>query len=63
MAEFPLPAKALLAFAACVVGGFTKVVWPWSFEDGEKLWNDKRGRVIVGNHVSMHEPVVTLISL
>ena len=63
IAEFPLPARALLAFAACVVGAFTKVFWPWSFENSEKLWDEKRARVIVGNHVSMHEPVVTLISL
>lgn len=63
MSEFPLPAKALLAFAAVVCGFFTKLLWPWKFEDGEKLWNDKRGRVIVMNHVSMLEPVATLVSL
>lgn len=63
MAEFPLPAKALLAFAASVCGAFTKVVWPWTIEDGHKLWDDRRGRVIVGNHVSMLEPVAMLVSL
>ena len=63
MSEFPLPAKALLAFAACVCGAVTKLLWPWTFEEGDKLWKDKRARVLVMNHVSLLEPVVTLISL
>jgi len=63
MSEFPLPAKALLAFAACVCGAFTKLFWPWTFEDGPKLWDDKSGRVLIMNHVSLLEPVVTLVSL
>lgn len=62
MSEFPLPARALLAVACCVVGGVTKVLWRWGFEDGEKLWNDKEPRVIVMNHGSMLDPVVMIIS-
>jgi len=63
MSEFPLPAKMLLAFAACVCGAFTKLFWPWTFENGELLWNDKSGRVLIMNHVSLLEPVATLISM
>ncbi len=63
MSEFPLPSKIFFVFVACLVGAFTKIVWPWKFENGHKMWDDKSARVIVGNHVSMLEPVVTLVSL
>jgi 1-acyl-sn-glycerol-3-phosphate acyltransferase len=63
MSEFPLPGKALLWLAAIVCGFFTKLLWPWTIEDSQKLWNDKHGRVIVGNHVSMLEPVAMLVSM
>lgn len=61
LAEFPWTARAFRAFVVCVVGAFTKLVWPWSFEDGGKLWNARRS-VIIGNHVSMLEPLCVLVS-
>ena len=63
MSEFPWTSKLVYGLVVCIVGAFTKVVWPWKFEDGEKLWGDKRGRVLVMNHVSLLEPVVTLVTL
>ncbi len=63
MADFPLPARAFLAFAVCLVGAFTKLVWPWRMADGRKLWDERRGRVIVMNHGSMLDPIPVVVSL
>lgn len=63
MKEFPWLSRVFIGFVCGVCGIVTKVLWPWKFVNGEDLWNDKRGRVIVGNHVSMLEPVATIISL
>ena len=63
MADFPLPARALLALAVCLVGALTKLVWPWRMVDGRKLWDERRGRVIVMNHVSMLDPIPVVVSL
>lgn len=63
MADFPLPARALLALAVCLVGALTKLVWPWKMVDGRKLWDERRGRVIVMNHVSMLDPIPVVVSL
>ncbi|MBP3883677.1 MAG: 1-acyl-sn-glycerol-3-phosphate acyltransferase, partial [Olsenella sp.] len=63
MRDFPLPARIFLGFVICIAGLFTKILWPWRFEQGELLWNEKRGRVIVMNHVSMLEPVAIVCSL
>ena len=63
MRDYPLPARALLAFVVCLVGAVTKILWPWKFEQGELMWEESRGRVLVMNHVSMLEPVVVVCSL
>lgn len=63
MRDYPLPARALLAFVVCLVGAVTKILWPWRFEQGELMWEESRGRVLVMNHVSMLEPVVVVCSL
>jgi cytidylate kinase len=62
MRDFPAPSRAMLRFVAAVVGGVTKVLWPWTIEDGEKLWGDERGRVIVMNHTSMLDPICIIVS-
>ena len=63
MRDYPLPARALLACVVCLVGAVTKILWPWKFEQGELMWGESRGRVLVMNHVSMLEPVVVVCSL
>ncbi len=63
MRDYPLPARALLACVVCLVGAVTKILWPWKFEQGELMWEESRGRVLVMNHVSMLEPVVVVCSL
>ena len=63
MRDYPLPARALLACVVCLVGFVTKILWPWKFEQGELMWEESRGRVLVMNHVSMLEPVVVVCSL
>ena len=63
MRDYPLPARALLACVVCLVGAVTKILWPWKFDQGELMWEESRGRVLVMNHVSMLEPVVVVCSL
>lgn len=64
MSGYPITSRIFLGFVVCVCGAFTKLLWQWKIEDGrEKLWDDKRGKVLVMNHVSMIEPVATIVSL
>ena len=64
MREFPLPARIFMGFVLCLVGAFTKIIWPWKFEDAEKLAPEgETGRMIVMNHVSMLEPICVLVHL
>lgn len=63
MSEFPWTSKLVYGIVVCICGLFTKLVWPWTFEDGHKLWDDKRGRVLIMNHVSILEPICTLVTL
>lgn len=63
MDEFPLGAKILLGIVICVVGALSKILWHWEIEDGERLWNDRRGRVIIMNHVSFLETVIPSVSM
>lgn len=63
MRDYPRPAKLLIGFVVGVVGAVTKLLWPWTFEDAEKLWLNHEGRVIIMNHVSMMEPIATYVTL
>lgn len=58
VSEFPLSARIVRGVVICVVAFLSKILWPWRIEDGEKLWNDHRGRVIIMNHVSFLETVL-----
>ena len=61
MDEFPLVDKVICGVVITVVMALSKLLWPWKIEDGEKLWDDRRGRMIVMNHVSMFEPVAMYV--
>ncbi|WP_077597964.1 (d)CMP kinase [Olsenella urininfantis] len=63
MRDFPLPSRLLFGFVVCVVGGLTKLLWPWRVEEGALLWRERRGRVIVMNHVSILEPIIVVVSM
>ncbi len=63
MDDFPWTAKLLLGIVICVVGALSKIVYPWRIEDGEKLWNDHRGRMIIMNHVSFLETVLPSVTM
>lgn len=67
MRDYPLPSRMILAFVVGVVWLFTKIIWPWKVEDGDKLWKDHHegdtGRMVVMNHVSMFEPVAMYIAM
>lgn len=62
MHDYPWTSRGFIGFAVGVVGGVTKILWPWRIEDGQKLWNADGGRVIVMNHVSMLEPVIMVVT-
>lgn len=61
MDDHPLPARIFMAVVVCVVGGFTKVFWPWEWENADELF-DEGGRMIIMNHVSMLDPICVVVS-
>lgn len=61
--DFPLPQRIAFCLVVLIVSGVTKLLWRWHIEDGELLWKDRRGRVLVMNHESMLDPVVVICSL
>lgn len=63
MRDYPRPAKLFIGFVVGLLALVTKILWPWHFEDSEKLWAKEPARVIVMNHVSMLEPVCVYVSL
>lgn len=58
MEDYPFSTKVLLGVVILVVSALSKIIYPWKIEDGEKLWNDHSGRVIIMNHVSFLETVL-----
>ena len=63
VSDFPLPTRIFRTIVLAIVGAFTKIFAPWSIADGSKLWDDKRGRVIVMNHTAGIDPVIVVISM
>lgn len=64
--DYPLPARALLCVAVNVVWLVTKIIYPWHIAEANRLWeanDDGLGRVIVMNHISMVDPVLTVVAL
>lgn len=65
MAEYPLPSRMVYSAACALVYGFTRLYWPWRFEDArplmEELEHRDKGTVVVMNHVSMVEPVICVV--
>ena len=60
--DYPVGAKLILMTAVGVCGGISKVIWPWSVENGKTLWNADCGRVVIMNHQSMMDPVIVVCS-
>ena len=58
MDDYPWPAKVLLGVVIIGVSFLSKLIFPWRFEEGEKLWNSHDGRVIIMNHVSFIETLL-----
>ena len=63
MSDFPWTARWLMNFIISVLYVATKLLWPWKVERAELLTKDARGRVIIQNHESMLEPVITIVTL
>ncbi len=65
MREFPLPARCVFNVAAGLIYGFSRLYWPWDYEGGQQLIDELKerelGTVMVMNHVSMVEPVITVV--
>lgn len=61
MDEYPLPARLFMGLVIGVVGGVTKVLWPWEWENVDELF-DEGGRMIIMNHVSMLDPICVVVS-
>ena len=62
MSEYPLPTKAFYGLVVGVVGGVTKVLWPWSIEDLDKLTDKSCGRMIIMNHGALLDPILIIVS-
>ena len=61
--EHPLPGRLLIGAIVRILWVITKFLWPWRVERAELLVNDARGRVLIMNHQSMLDPVVTVVTL
>ncbi len=64
IADYPLPTRLLYELIGWGVFCVTKLAWPWTFEDDDEFFEwlkaQDRGTVVIMNHVSMIEPVVTV---
>ena len=63
MSDFPWTARWFMNIIISVLYVVTKLLWPWKVERAELLTEDARGRVIIQNHESMLEPVITIVTL
>lgn len=65
MREFPILARFALWVAVVIAYVYTKLMFRWRMEDGDKLLEatKDKGSVIVMNHVSMLDPVILVIWL
>lgn len=61
--DHPLPGRLLIGAVVRILWVLTKFLWPWRVENAELLTRDPRGRVIIMNHESMLDPVVTVVTL
>lgn len=63
MRDYPRPAKLFFGVVVAACALWTKLFWHWEVEDAHKLTDGagERGRMVVGNHVSMLEPVATIV--
>ena len=61
--EHPLPGRLFIGFIVRLLWVITKFLWPWRVEGEELLTKDGRGRVIIMNHESMLDPVVTVVTM
>ncbi|MDO5106868.1 MAG: (d)CMP kinase [Coriobacteriaceae bacterium] len=62
MSEYPLLTRAFYGIVIGVVGGVTKVFWPWKIEDLDKLLDKSHGRMIIMNHVGLLDPMLIIVS-
>ena len=60
--EFPITSRALLAASIIVCGAVSKVLWPWTLENGEELWDAEGGQMVIMNHISMLDPIIIVVS-
>lgn len=61
--DFPLPARIFLRVVVLLLMGVTKLWFRWGFKDAQLLKDDKTARVIIMNHPSMFDPVMSVVYL
>ncbi len=63
MDDYPLIDKIIAGVVITFVAALSKLIYPWKIEDGEKLWNDHQGRILIMNHVSFLETLLPAVSM
>lgn len=63
MDDFPFFDKIVLGVVICVVAALSKLLFPWRIEDGEKLWDNRKPRMIIMNHVSFLETLLPSVTM
>ena len=63
--SYPAAARFVFSFVAHVIWAFMSLFYPSTFEGFDELLDERgeKGHVLVMNHVSMVEPVVTIVYL
>ncbi|MBQ6523002.1 MAG: (d)CMP kinase [Atopobiaceae bacterium] len=62
MSEYPLLTRAFYGVVIGVVGGVTKLLWPWKIEGIDKLLDRSHGRMIIMNHAGLLDPMLVIVS-
>ena len=62
MSEYPLLTRAFYGVVIGVVGGVTKLLWPWNIEGIDKLLDRSHGRMIIMNHAGLLDPLLVIVS-
>lgn len=63
LADFPAPAKFFKWLAVSVLGLITKIWFRWRWDNDQLFVGDKTPRVLIMNHPTFLDPIVTVVHL